>query len=309
MNDLIRVALVGIGKIAADQHIPTINRSDEFELTCLVSSSWKDFGVPVFKTLDDALATVPALDAVVLCTPPVVREELARKAFSAGCALMVEKPPADTVATAERISTLAQEFGRTAFASWHSRFARMVPSAVEWSSHRNVVSGRIVWHEDVRKWHPGQHWLWQPGGFGVFDPGINALSILTLLVPGPLEVQSAHFFVPANSHTPIALEMLLEGCGAIYSVSLDFRASGEETWQIELTDDSGNSMQLNQGGAQLSGDDVAPKADSLSEYDRLYRRFASLIREGVGEFDLSPLKIIEDAEKLASIETVEPIFN
>jgi hypothetical protein len=41
----------------------------------------------------------------------------------------------------------------------------------------------IVWHEDVRKWHPGQQWIWEPGGFGVFDPGINALSIATRIFP------------------------------------------------------------------------------------------------------------------------------
>src|SRR3546814_1603945 len=49
---------------------------------------------------------------------------------------------------------------------------------------------RITWIEDVRKWHPGQDWIWKPGGFGVFDPGINALSLASLLFPGPLTVRS-----------------------------------------------------------------------------------------------------------------------
>ena len=42
-----------------------------------------------------------------------------------------------------------------------------------------VQSVRIDWRESVRKWHPGQEWVWEPGGFGVCDPGINALSIFT----------------------------------------------------------------------------------------------------------------------------------
>jgi D-galactose 1-dehydrogenase len=41
----------------------------------------------------------------------------------------------------------------------------------------------VIWREDVRVWHPGQDWIWQPGGLGVFDPGINALSIITHILP------------------------------------------------------------------------------------------------------------------------------
>ena len=41
----------------------------------------------------------------------------------------------------------------------------------------------VTWKEDVRHWHPGQQWIWEAGGFGVFDPGINALSIVTKIMP------------------------------------------------------------------------------------------------------------------------------
>ena len=44
----------------------------------------------------------------------------------------------------------------------------------------------------------------QPGGLGVLDPGINALSILTALIPTPLSVTSARFHIPSNCATPIA---------------------------------------------------------------------------------------------------------
>ncbi|MFX5656779.1 hypothetical protein ABTE24_21610, partial [Acinetobacter baumannii] len=42
---------------------------------------------------------------------------------------------------------------------------------------------KVIWREDVRHWHPDQEWIWQPGGLGVFDPGINALSIVTEILP------------------------------------------------------------------------------------------------------------------------------
>ncbi|MEX0304004.1 MAG: gfo/Idh/MocA family oxidoreductase, partial [Leisingera sp.] len=51
--------------------------------------------------------------------------------------------------------------GRVLFASWHFRFATGVPAA--------RAGPTVIWREDVRHWHPGQAWLWQPGGLGVFD--------------------------------------------------------------------------------------------------------------------------------------------
>ena len=64
----------------------------------------------------------------------------------------------------------------------------MVSDARAWLKGRTVTSGRISWRESARKWHPGQRWLWEAGGLGVFDPAINAFSILTALLPSPVVV-------------------------------------------------------------------------------------------------------------------------
>src|SRR4029434_2254368 len=93
--------------------------------------------------------------------------------------------------------------------------------------HR-IVSLFVEWKEEVRRWHPGQRWIWQPGGLGVFDPGINALSMVTSLVPRALFVTTAVLHVPANLQTPIAAELVLaDGAGAVIEVELDFREAGE----------------------------------------------------------------------------------
>jgi hypothetical protein len=78
---------------------------------------------------------------------------------------------------------LAARAGRTLFATWHSRFAPAVEPARQWLTPRRIRSVHINWKEDVRVWHPGQGWIFEPGGLGVFDPGINALSILTRILP------------------------------------------------------------------------------------------------------------------------------
>jgi D-galactose 1-dehydrogenase len=54
----------------------------------------------------------------------------------------------------------------------------------------------VEWKEDVRQWHPGQQWIWQPGGLGVFDPGINALSIVTWMLPRPIFLTASELVFP-----------------------------------------------------------------------------------------------------------------
>src|SRR3546814_6448955 len=60
----------------------------------------------------------------------------------------------------------------------------------------------IVWKEDVRRWHPGQQWIWEAGGFGVLDPGINALSIATRILPRHFYLRDGLPEIPANRAAP-----------------------------------------------------------------------------------------------------------
>ena len=53
--------------------------------------------------------------------------------------------------------------------------------------------------------------IWQAGGLGVFDPGINALSILTHILPDRLAIQDAELSYPTNCQTPIAARLALTG--------------------------------------------------------------------------------------------------
>lgn len=62
----------------------------------------------------------------------------------------------------------------------------------------------IIWKEDARL-ALGEDWIFEPGGLGVFDSGINALSIL----PEPILVVGAQLDFPANREAPIAAELEL----------------------------------------------------------------------------------------------------
>ena len=250
MPEPLPVALVGVGKIARDQHLPAIAGDPEFRLAAAVSRNETVAGVPNFTDLDRFLAEGPPA-AVVLCVPPKVRTAMALKALAAGRDVMLEKPPAATLGEVELMVETAKARGACLFATWHSRFAPAVAAAKAWLAGRQIRRAAIVWKEDVRRWHPNQAWIWEPGGFGVFDPGINALSILTEILPGPFLVEAARLVEPENRATPIAAELAMTGGGGYpVTVELDWRQEGPQTWDIAVETDGGR-LELGQGGAAL----------------------------------------------------------
>jgi D-galactose 1-dehydrogenase len=196
----IRIALIGMGKIARDQHVPAALGNAAFALAASVSPHHEGLpGVPHYASIDALFAEGPAVDALALCTPPQQRYDLAVQAIAHGAHVFLEKPPCATLGEIAALECQAAAAGVTLFASWHSRYAAGVAPARAWLAEREVRSARIVWREDVRVWHPGQAWIWEPGGFGVFDPGINALSIATHILPRPILLADACLNFPRTA--------------------------------------------------------------------------------------------------------------
>jgi D-galactose 1-dehydrogenase len=302
---VIRVGIVGVGKIARDQHIPAIAADPGLELVAVASRSRPDIGVPAFESLEEMLADGPALDAVALCTPPQARRETALTALAAGKHVFLEKPPGSTVGEVGDLVALAAERGVTLFASWHSRFAAGVPTAKAFLANKTIRSVDIQWREDVRRWHPGQTWIWEAGGLGVFDPGINALSILTEIMPREVFVTDARLDVPENVQSPIAAHMAMTDiAGTTITADFDFLQTGPQTWDITGVTDQG-TLRLSSGGAQIEIDGQPVVQASDAEYPGLYKRFGDLIRTGQSEADIRPLALVADAFLVGRRELVE----
>ncbi|SDY30265.1 Gfo/Idh/MocA family protein [Citreimonas salinaria] len=294
-TNALAIAIVGVGKIARDQHIPALARDPRFQLAATASRSGGVQGVETFETLGALLAARPDIPAVSLCMPPVPRFAAAREAIAAGRHVMLEKPPGASLAEVFRLEALARQAGVTLFASWHSRAAAGVAPAREWLAGRRPKRIRIDWKEDVRKWHPGQAWIWEPGGLGVFDPGINALSILTEICPVPLHLTASTLTFPENRATPIAADLTFtDGDGLDATAGFDWRQEGGDIWQMEIDTDAGQ-LRLLDGGARLFIDGQETTLDDTGEYPTLYRQFGQLIAEGRSDVDAAPLIHVADA--------------
>jgi D-galactose 1-dehydrogenase len=291
-----KVALVGIGKIALDQHVPAIAASPDWTLAATVSRKGQVPGVEAFDDFAAFLAARPDVPVVSLCLPPGPRYPYAEAALRAGRHVMLEKPPGATLAEVQALERLARDRGLSLYATWHSRMARAVAPAKAWLADKTIRQAHIAWREDVRRWHPGQDWVWEPGGMGVFDPGINALSILTEILPEPVHLTAATLTFPENRQTPIAAELAFTGN---ITADLDWRQEGPQTWDIEIATDRG-ALALRMGGnlLQIDGQEVGGAADIMGEYPALYARMADLVARGQSDVDLAPMIHVADAMTL-----------
>jgi D-galactose 1-dehydrogenase len=305
---VIRVAIVGLGKIARDQHISAIADTAGIELAAIVSRNASIDGIKHFATLDELLDRVPDIDAVALCTPPQGRQAQAATALKAGKHVLLEKPPGATVSELTPLIAEARQTGHTLFATWHSRFAPAVEAARAFLASRQIRSVVVEWKEDVRIWHPGQAWIWEPGGFGVFDPGINALAILTRILPRPFFLTEAELSYPGNRATPIAANLAFsDGTGVPILAEFDWRQTGPQTWDIRVETDAGR-LTLSFGGSRLVHDGQTLVDEEQAEYRGIYQRFVELITSRVSDVDLSPLVHVADAFMLGRRREVEPFI-
>ena len=291
----LRVAIIGFGKIAPDQHVPAIAANPRLEL--VATSSRAGHGAARrFTDWRQLLAEVDGLDAVAITTPPSIRYEIASACIDRGLHCLLEKPPTDTLSEIHSLARLAQDRDVTLFTSWHAQHNPAVEAAADALAGQRIATMDIVWHEDVRKWHPGQRWIWEPGGFGVFDPGINAFSIACRIFPGTLLVSAAELSFPDDAHTPIAAEIELASAAADGPLrcSLDWRRGEGEEWTIAIRTAGGLELRLEDGGARLLIDGAETTADGPGEYPDIYDTFVELIDERRSRVDVMPLRLVAD---------------
>ncbi len=292
-----RLGIIGLGKIAQDQHLPVMAKSGDFELAAVVSSRDAHHSVPAFKTAAELFKSRIQIDAVSLCMPPEPRFAIARDALDAGLHVLMEKPPTPTVGELDAITEHAANKGRVLFTTWHSQYNAAVDEAKRMLAGKRVTRLHVSWKEDVRHWHPGQDWIWEPGGFGVFDPGINAFSIVTKILPQPVFVKSATLETPSNKSTPIAAQISFKPSWkdeADLTADLDWRQTSEQSWNIDVETADGLKLQLRKGGTELYAGGKLTTAAPSEEYEAIYAHFAELLKTGTSHVDGAPLQLVSD---------------
>ena len=304
----IKIAIIGFGKIAEDQHVPSIRGNPRFELVATSSRS----GQGVAQQFGDwrkLIREVEGLEAVAITTPPGPRYDIARECALAGLHCLLEKPPAAGLAQVNDLAHLGEAQKVVMFTTWHAQHNPAVDEAARLLAGKRIKSMSVRWHENVHKWHPGQTWIFEAGGFGVFDPGINAFSVITKIFPGAVFVRSAELQVPANAQAPIAaaIELASPAADGPLNVSFDFRWSDEEEWTIEIETADGLRLRLEKGGEKLFVDGSEQQCAGAGEYPDIYRLFAELIDARRSLVDVAPLRLVADCLLVGSTTRVDEI--
>ena len=146
----ISVGVVGLGKIARDQHLPAIADNPRFQLAATVDRSGARTAMN-FNSHGEMLRAADGLEAVAITTPPGPRYAIARDCIDAGLHVLLEKPPTATLAEIDDLRSRAAS--RVSCSRPGTRICAIVAAAKLLKGRR--INGEYVWPRDVD--NIGQH--------------------------------------------------------------------------------------------------------------------------------------------------------
>ena len=180
----VRIGIIGAGRIA-NVMANAYKRVPEAELIAvadvlrpLAEIFAKKFEIPqVFERYSDLLDS-GEVDAVLICAPTFVHEEIAIAAAQAGKHIFCQKPMALTIEACEAINAAAEKAGVTLQTGFMLRFT---PPFVD--IKEAIVSGEIgsliAIRSSVFGWEPSADWFYDPkkGGGVLIDTIIHTLDL------------------------------------------------------------------------------------------------------------------------------------
>lgn len=187
-----RVGIVGLGGIGS-YHADLVGDTDA-ELVAGLDSDpsarqrfESDYGV---ETDTEPAPFYDAVDTVIVTTPNAYHEEYAVGALEAGCAVLVEKPLAHTLESAERIAAVAESTDEICMVGFHNRFD---PRSEALAAYRDDGFFGEITHVDAtyvrRRGIPGQGtWFTDAevaGGGAMIDIGVHVLDLVLWLLGFP----------------------------------------------------------------------------------------------------------------------------
>ena len=251
----------------------------------------------------------PNIQAVSINTPPNTHHQLVMDALRGGKHVLVEKPPALTVAQCEEMSVCANQQERVLFMSFHARYNLSVEAAKEELVDKNIEGIDIQYSEYAPNYHATPGWIFNPeiaGGGVLIDSGINALSVVTYVLPDwtSFSVRDAKFKkaegfkVETEAH--VGFSFGSKGSGTL---SMDWMNKGPEVRQVTFTADGDTYVvDIVKNIFSKNGEVRQSLNSSLSsEYRGVYRDFARHLAQGKSLISTKELAFIQEAYRRGNI--------
>lgn len=187
-----RVALVGAGKIASEEHLPAWAAVEGASLTWVVDreadrarAAAQQWGIPAWTTELSQVAAAGNVDAVDLCTSAFTHVELVQAALGLGWHVLVEKPLAESAGAAQALCDAARAARRVLMVAenWpYSSAVRRVQEIVAQGQLGTLHGASVVHRSGLRRGPPRP----DHGVLGhTFIAGSHAVHLLRLLM-GPV---------------------------------------------------------------------------------------------------------------------------
>lgn len=230
-----RFGVVGTGYWARQTHATALAAHPDADLVGVWGRSFaratelaQDVGARPYERVDDMFADV---DAVAFAVPPDVQAELAARAATRGCHLLMDKPVAFTSGDADRIVEAVDRGGVRSLVFFTSRFAA---NQADWMTE---VQRQPAWNSGYVRMYasifePGSPYgqsQWRRSRGALWDIGPHALSIL-LPALGPV----THVIADHGLGDTVTVVLHHES-GAASTMSLSLTAppgSRGNTWQL-----------------------------------------------------------------------------
>ena len=225
----IKFGVAGTGHWANIVHIPGLKAQPEVELvgvwgrsSAALTEIAARHGIKAFQRFEDMLKEV---DAISLSLPPAVQAELAVIAADAGKHLLLEKPIAPTVESAERIAAAASRNRISTVVFFTRRFIPDFEQSLQAASRRSWTGARVTQHTDaLLPGNPYERSVWRQEDNGaLWDLAPHVLAAL-LAILGPVERISAEYR-PGR----ITVFTATHRNGAVSEVSLALHVDPEKT--------------------------------------------------------------------------------
>ena len=243
------------------------------------------------------------IDAVLIATPPSIHYRVAMDALHAGKDVLVEKPPTDTVSQSRELIAFNNAAGKVLYFAFHARYNRAVRLAREKLAGKRIKKFSVLYREDVSRYHRPGSWVFKEGVLK--DSGINAVSVLTYILPNPstLQVVESKLFIPDPRLGETRATVVLSWEDrAIGQIDLDWHYTGQEVRNVTVeTDDREYRIDIAndlfyENGRQLL-DPPTIRETLRREYERMLTDFAACLAGGISSCSTVELGLIEEARR------------
>jgi predicted dehydrogenase len=307
----VKLGLIGIGNIGAI-HLDVLGSPGQKYFALAAVSDLKSQNIEGANYYQDykELLQNPDVVAVSINTPPVMHYQMVTDALNAGKHVLVEKPPALTVAQCEEMAKLAKEKNKVLFMAFHARYHPEVDIAKEELLNKQVTEINITYGECVLNYHDSEGWIFDPkivGGGVLMDSGINALSIVTKVMPDiRWNVTGAGFDKPSGFRVETKADIKFSfGKIGKGTLSMDWMQKGPEKRQVgfrtdvdEYLIDIVKNQFLKNGAVIGEKKNDSQLVDQKSEYAGIYGDFANHLSSHTSLISTRELEFIEQAYKL-----------